>query len=248
MNNHNNTAWSIWPPYRYPHPFLLGSPFKIREYLALVRGVQFAKTDKILDLGCGGGQQTVLLARQGASAIGIDVSEGAVGRARSDYQCVKDSCQCEFRQTTLEAAGFADAAFDKVFSFCVVEHIENYQATLQHCLRILKKGGSLHLTVDSLANIARADLRERHRGEQKVAHYFNRDELAQVLAACGFSNIRVTNLFRGAWAGRLFADGIRRNFQYRLRESLLYAGWLRLNDWLVPSSQPGAFLAAEARK
>lgn len=50
------------------------------------------------------------------------------------------------RSEDLTALTFADAAFDVVLSFEVLEHVPNYRAALAECARVLRPGGVLLLT------------------------------------------------------------------------------------------------------
>ena len=81
--------------------------------------------DVVLDLGCGSGPQDLLLARRAAHVIGIDVSAPEIERANARAAVYARGFRLEFRCTPIERAGFATHQFDKVFSFCVLEHIPN---------------------------------------------------------------------------------------------------------------------------
>ena len=47
----------------YPHIFFTFMPFKIFEFKELQKGIKFSNAELILDIGCGGGFQTMLLER-----------------------------------------------------------------------------------------------------------------------------------------------------------------------------------------
>ena len=65
-----------------PSRYLWRNPFKIVEYDALTSGLNIRSTDAILDVGCGGGPQDLLLARRAQRVVGIDVSASEIARAR----------------------------------------------------------------------------------------------------------------------------------------------------------------------
>jgi cyclopropane fatty-acyl-phospholipid synthase-like methyltransferase len=58
-----------------PSRFLWLNPFKIVEYEELLRGIDIRPADVILDLGCGGGPQDLLLARKAARVVRLWASE-----------------------------------------------------------------------------------------------------------------------------------------------------------------------------
>jgi predicted TPR repeat methyltransferase len=84
LDDLKRALWNRWLDSRwYPHIVLSRSPFKVVEFHELTRGIRNQPADVMLDLGCGAGLQTMLLARGGGRIVGVDVSEGAVNRARS---------------------------------------------------------------------------------------------------------------------------------------------------------------------
>ena len=71
----------------------VGNAFKVHEFRQLVELSGLKKTHTVLDLGCGTGLQTVLLARRCASILGVDVSPKAIkeaqeGRSAAAWQTV----------------------------------------------------------------------------------------------------------------------------------------------------------------
>jgi SAM-dependent methyltransferase len=71
--------------------------------------------DKILDLGCGNGWATRILARTapGVSAVGIDVAPAMVTRAE---QQTSYTIRARYEVAAIEALPFADGSFQRIFS------------------------------------------------------------------------------------------------------------------------------------
>ena len=79
---------------------------------------------KLLDLGCGPRDQAVVAAHYGVQYVGLDYSS-----KRADL--LADA----------HTTPFADATFDVVLSYAVLEHLYNPFAALHELARILKPGG-----------------------------------------------------------------------------------------------------------
>src|SRR5438067_1206501 len=94
---------------------------------------------RVLDIACGAGYGTNLLAQSAAEATGIDIDAGVIRRARKKYRrdnldFVAGDC-CEM---PLEAA-----SFDVVVANEMIEHIEDHDRFMNEVTRVLKPGGTL---------------------------------------------------------------------------------------------------------
>ena len=92
---------------------------------------------RVLEAGCGTG---LLLsrARRGARlALGVDLSRGMLGHAKGKGLGVA--------QASVERLPFTDHAFDVVYSFKVLAHIEPIEAALAELSRVTRPGGKLVL-------------------------------------------------------------------------------------------------------
>jgi SAM-dependent methyltransferase len=231
-------------PSRYAWP----NPFKIVEYGELLEGIEIRKTDVVLDLGCGSGPQDLLLARQAARVVGVDVSTTQIARARSLAASYAGVRNVEYLCTPLETAGFERHQFDKIVSFCVLEHIINRGEVLGVVSDILKPGGLLMISVDSLATISDPALIDKHRMDHAVQTYFTASEIGTLLEDHGFGNIRVWPIFRSPYAKRLFEAGIRSGFQYRRYRKFGALARLLVDEWRYRQAASGMFLCATATK
>jgi ubiquinone/menaquinone biosynthesis C-methylase UbiE len=100
--------------------------------------------DRALDLGCGAGDFTAALARAGGEAVGVDVAEAALERARSRHP------EVEFRLVPFDGPlPFEDGSFDLVWSSEVIEHVADTARWLSEVRRVLVPGGRLLLTTPS---------------------------------------------------------------------------------------------------
>ncbi|MFK4222459.1 class I SAM-dependent methyltransferase [Streptomyces sp. NPDC019890] len=101
--------------------------------------------DKVLDVGCGTGYLTRLVAATvapGGSAVGIDPSPTVIGYARS-----KAGADCSYETGVAEALEMPDASFDVVVTSLAIHHIpaDVRPAALREMFRVLRPGGRLLL-------------------------------------------------------------------------------------------------------
>jgi SAM-dependent methyltransferase len=89
---------------------------------------------KILEIGCGEGRDLLRLCGSGAQVVGIDLS-------RTGLSVAKDlSPQTNLLIMDGADLGFADSAFDTVFSRTLLMHVRK-KALLRECRRVLRPGG-----------------------------------------------------------------------------------------------------------
>ena len=137
----------------YPHIRFTYSPLKMIEFDALMNRVDFTGRETVLDIGCGDGLHTMLIGQKVGHVVGIDINESFIERAKSYGEKFQKNASTEYIAAPLETIGFPDNKFDIIFSICVIEHIENYKEVLKECRRILKPGGKIIFTVDTLEQI-----------------------------------------------------------------------------------------------
>lgn len=89
----------------------------------------------VLDVGCGTGYGTAMLAEHARNVAGIDYSKAAIKFARQRY------AKPDFSVMDAHHLRFPDAAFDFVFSSENFEHLANQGAHLLELRRVLMKGG-----------------------------------------------------------------------------------------------------------
>jgi ubiquinone/menaquinone biosynthesis C-methylase UbiE len=103
--------------------------------------------ERILDLGCGNGWATRLLARAapGVSAVGIDVSPAMVERAEALHSF---TIRARYEVAPFERLPLAEASFDRVFSMEALYYAVDLDRALGEAFRVLAPGGSLEVVVD----------------------------------------------------------------------------------------------------
>jgi SAM-dependent methyltransferase len=100
--------------------------------------------DRALDLGCGDAEFTAAMARAGASAVGIDVAEAALQRARTRHP------ELDLRLAPPDGPlPVEDGAFDLVWASEVIEHVADTARWLSEVRRALARRGRLLLSTPS---------------------------------------------------------------------------------------------------
>ena len=232
----------------YPHIYFFKVPFKTIEWYAMMRNVAFSPADKILDIGSGLGLQTALLAQKAGHVIGIDPQENAINVAKSEQAALDPLGKIDFKCATIENACLPDNYFDKVFSVCVLEHIPDYMSVLREAYRVLKPGGQLVFSVDSLASIKNRKAVDRHRERYAVCRYFKPDELKRDFERAGFKNVTVVPFLKSDLASRWFEKAIWEEFKFRYIEAWWKYQILRLIEPFYAGRDQGIYLLVNAFK
>ena len=105
------------------------------------------KGKRILEIGCGGGQCSIAFARQGATCIGIDLSDAQIAYARR--LAAQEGVTVDFRQGRAEdLAAIPDASQDIVFSAYALQYVRDIERALQEIARVLRPGGRMVISLD----------------------------------------------------------------------------------------------------
>jgi ubiquinone/menaquinone biosynthesis C-methylase UbiE len=97
---------------------------------------------KVLMLGCGTGEESILLKSFGAKElVGIDLSSESINLAKDTYS------NCEFIVGDMHSMPFEDNSFDFVYSSLTVHYSKEPEAVYKEIYRILKKDGELLFSV-----------------------------------------------------------------------------------------------------
>ncbi|MBF0409070.1 MAG: class I SAM-dependent methyltransferase [Candidatus Riflebacteria bacterium] len=102
------------------------------------------KGKRILDVGCGTGRHSILLASMGAQVTGIDFSEKMLQKAREKI----NSERVEFRHTDFSRGiPFPDETFDMVVSCLVFDHIHDVGTLMKNMARVCTPSGKIVISV-----------------------------------------------------------------------------------------------------
>jgi trans-aconitate methyltransferase len=102
--------------------------------------------ERILDIGCGTGYLTNLIAQAGARVIGIDNSESMIQRAQAVYP------DLDLRVLSADDFSF-DTPFDAVFSNAALHWVLEKEAAVDCIANALRPGGRLVLEMGGKGNV-----------------------------------------------------------------------------------------------
>lgn len=130
------------------------------------------RTLRILDVGCGAGFFSVLLAKEGYQVTGVDLTPDMVENAR--ILASEEKTACEFLVMDAENLRFEDESFDVVISRNLTWTLPDVKRAYREWVRVLKKGGTL-LNFD--ANYGLSDFTDLSELPDNHAHQEVGDEM-----------------------------------------------------------------------
>jgi SAM-dependent methyltransferase len=100
----------------------------------------YPKPNRILDLGSGRGYDTQRMAQffSGAKVVGVEYAYNGVEISKR-----YNGDRLWFLQGDATNLGIDGGCFDIIFSLAVAEHVNDYTAMIEECIRVLKPGGLL---------------------------------------------------------------------------------------------------------
>lgn len=101
---------------------------------------QFCMNKKVLDLGCSIGRGLGYLARDAQLVVGVDIHKPALEHARTVYRG-RQNVQLQYCDA--HDIALADRSIDVILIFQALYLMENADAVLAECHRLLTKGGCL---------------------------------------------------------------------------------------------------------
>lgn len=100
------------------------------------------KNRDILEIGCGGGQNAIVLKTWGARPVGLDISQEQLKHARKLAK--KEGVEVQFVHGNMEnLSRFENESFDIVLSAFGMGYSENLTKTIRETYRVLRKNGLL---------------------------------------------------------------------------------------------------------
>lgn len=101
----------------------------------------------VLDIACGEGYGSRLLANNAASVIGVDIDESTIKKAKEKYQ----AGNLRFIVSSATSTPLPAHSFDLLVSFETLEHLNEQELLLQEYKRLLKPEGLLILSTPDKA-------------------------------------------------------------------------------------------------
>jgi SAM-dependent methyltransferase len=163
-----------------------------------------------IDLACGEGYGSDVLARRAASVVGLDANLEAHEHARARY--VRENLR--FDRGLVETYGDA-GAFDAVVFLQTIEHVLQPGDVVRHIRSLLAPGGVAYISTPNVLTLAPAGA-ERSDNPWHLREY--RHEEFRALTGSAFGSVELLGLFHAR--------------KLRLHELALKLGWDRLHPRL----------------
>jgi len=165
--------------------YKLLNPGRIVEIYSISRYLPKGYAGNVLDIGCGDGFWTNFFGRRVNTITGIEPY-------KPDYFNAKKhaSTNVKIFNEDAESMGFDEGSFDSVYSVCVFEHLYNDVAAFSQMHKVLKPGGQLLGTVDSLnAPFISEAFLQWHNKESYCNQLYTHENLKEKLESCGFTDV-----------------------------------------------------------
>ena len=114
---------------------------RIRWINTIMRYAPEGERLKVLDIGCGPGFFSILMAQCGHEVTGVDYSDEMVSHARQNAATMRQNI--EFQRMDAQNLQFDDESFDLVISRNVTWCLEQPEKAYREWLRVLRKGGRI---------------------------------------------------------------------------------------------------------
>ena len=98
-----------------------------------------------LDIGCGYGHNTRLVAKRGARMTGLDISPTFIGYAKDDEQA--DPLGIDYVVGSGQSLPFADASFDFATAFMSMMDMPQPERAIAEAFRVIRPGGFLQFSI-----------------------------------------------------------------------------------------------------
>jgi 2-polyprenyl-3-methyl-5-hydroxy-6-metoxy-1,4-benzoquinol methylase len=99
---------------------------------------------EVADVGCGAGTQSLVWAELGHNVHGVDINQPLLELAQQ--RAVVEGHQIDFRLGSSTQVPWTSDSMDVCIVLELLEHVDNWEACIQECARIVRSGGVLFLT------------------------------------------------------------------------------------------------------
>ncbi|MCL4379740.1 class I SAM-dependent methyltransferase [Candidatus Marsarchaeota archaeon] len=141
----------------------------VHKYLLipnLLRVLPDVNGKRVIDLGCGTGIISSLLAKKGAEVTGIDISKNMTEIAKTKVK------NARFLVEDIEDMNLPSEYFDIGVCVLAMDYIRDIGRSLREINRVLKKGGTIILVIRNPLVSSTKPIDSRHKHIRKFYYYF----------------------------------------------------------------------------
>lgn len=99
---------------------------------------------RVLDIGCGGGQDLIPFVAAGSLGVGVDIDGSTIAWGRNRFASTLPDLRVAFATAAAESLPFVAAAFDVILCRVTIPYTDN-RAALSEMARVLRPGGAILL-------------------------------------------------------------------------------------------------------
>lgn len=133
---------SIWGKDRRFNPTAIAAKRSVKKHFVPAVSAYVSDSDIVLDLGCGPGGFTIVMASLCKEIVGADLAPSFIELAnRSFAQLGVTNAKAQVIEPG--KLPFSDGAFDRIVMVDTIHHLEDAPATMAEVHRVLKPGGTL---------------------------------------------------------------------------------------------------------
>ncbi|HUT59155.1 MAG TPA: class I SAM-dependent methyltransferase [Phycisphaerae bacterium] len=121
------------------------------DYIAKVLDAPAGCT--FLDAGCGSCAHSVRLAKRGFRVEAIDVSDSALGMARSHVRASGLEDRIRLQRQNICALPFGRGTFDYILCWAVLMHIPDVEKAISELARVLRPGGAIVISEGNMKSL-----------------------------------------------------------------------------------------------
>lgn len=142
------------------------------------------KNRKVLDAGCAGGRDCILLKDRGLKPVGVDLSESLLEIARKKYPNI------QFEYANFLNLPFENETFDGVWAHASLLHLETVEdvsKALSEFHRVLKQEGVILVFVKQQQGEEKTSVvSDKLSGHDRFFQWFTKKEIKSILEQVGF--------------------------------------------------------------
>lgn len=150
---------------------------------------------RVLEMGCGLGSLSLLLAKSGAKLTAFDISAGSIEVAKERAAAAGVADRIQFDVCPAEQLPYEDGSFDIVFGKAVLHHLDAPTAH-PHLFRLLRPGGkaafSEPMGMNPVLNFVREYVHYPHKNPRGADRPLNYDDIRQWTE--GFSKVQIQEI------------------------------------------------------
>jgi ubiquinone/menaquinone biosynthesis C-methylase UbiE len=165
------------------------------------------KGKAILDLACGEGYNSRILAKKGGKVIGIDISEKLIEFARQEE--VRKRLKIRYYVMDACRIGFPENSFDLITCFMALQDIWNFEKAISQVARVLNNGGKFIFSIPHpcfetmTVNVRRINATERYFGVVRHHIQWDMKRLANQFTTTAFHRT-LTDYSNALYKNKLF--------------------------------------------